>query len=80
MVFCSWVLSVGRYRCIVMTSHSGQDWRQSLIGFDSQWEDRQNDVDDATCHDSGSKNGRSSKSPIDHFFAFSPSPTSGNID
>jgi hypothetical protein len=75
MVFCNWLLNVSRYRRIVMTCHSRQDWRQSLIGFDLLGEDRQNDVDDATYHDSGSKNGRSSKSPVDHFPTLSSDST-----
>jgi hypothetical protein len=75
MVFCNWMLNVSRYRRIVMTCHSRQNWRQSLIGFDSLWEDRQNDVDDATYHDSGAENGRSSKSPVDHFLTISSDST-----
>jgi hypothetical protein len=73
------MLNVSRYRRIVLTCHSRQDWRQSFIGFDSLWEDRQNDVDDATYHDSGSKNGRSSKSPVDHFLTLSLDSTSRRL-
>ena len=67
VVFRAWVLSV-RYPCIGASYHIGKGWRQPLIGFDLLWRGRGNEVGDTPCNGSGDKNGRSSKSPPDHFF------------